>query len=214
MKAFKNGLLTWLVLQLAMGPVFFFIINLTLQKTVYDGFIGALAVALVDFSYIALAVLGIGKFLEKKKIKKIFGIISSLILIIFGIIIIQNITNIHTVTNILPHSMDLLSSFVSVLLLTISNPLTIVLYTGILATKGIEKKYSLKELFIFGLAIGLATLLFMSTSVGVFSLIKWSIPIIFIQLLNLIVWCLLIGYGSIRLKKILTSKHTIWVKNS
>ena len=32
MKIFQNGLLTGLFLQLAIGPVFFFIINLTLQK--------------------------------------------------------------------------------------------------------------------------------------------------------------------------------------
>jgi len=33
MKELKNGLLTGLTLQLAIGPVFFFIINLTLQKS-------------------------------------------------------------------------------------------------------------------------------------------------------------------------------------
>jgi len=35
MKIFYNGLLTGLALQLAVGPVFFYIVNLTLQKTTF-----------------------------------------------------------------------------------------------------------------------------------------------------------------------------------
>ena len=46
MKVFKNGLLTGLVLQMAIGPVFFFIVNLTLQKTIFDGFSGVIGVTL------------------------------------------------------------------------------------------------------------------------------------------------------------------------
>src|SRR3989338_9635069 len=91
-KIFKNGLATGLILQLAIGPVFFFIINLTLQKTIFDGLIAVLAVTIVDYFYITLAILGIGKFLIKEKVKKIFVIVSSVVLIVFGFIIIKGIT--------------------------------------------------------------------------------------------------------------------------
>ena len=70
MKIFKNGLMTGLVLQLAIGPVFFFIVNLTLQRTIFDGLAGALAVTLGDYFYITLSILGIGKLLERQQIKK------------------------------------------------------------------------------------------------------------------------------------------------
>lgn len=80
MKEFKNGLLIGLTLQLAIGPVFFFIVNLALQKTIFDGFAGVLAVTSVDYLYITLAVLGIGSLLKNKKFKKVFGIISSVVL--------------------------------------------------------------------------------------------------------------------------------------
>jgi threonine/homoserine/homoserine lactone efflux protein len=79
----KNGLLTGFIINLAIGPLFFFIINLTLQKTIIDGLIGALALTIVSYIYIALSTFGVGKLLENKKVKKIFGIISSIILIIF-----------------------------------------------------------------------------------------------------------------------------------
>lgn len=49
----------------------------------------------------------------------------------------------------------------------------------------------------------MATLLFMGMSVVLFSLIKGTVPLLFTQILNIIVGCLLIGYGGIRLVKIL-----------
>src|SRR3990167_8807943 len=92
MRVFANGLLTGLILQTAIGPVFFFIINLALQRSLYDGLAAVAAVTLVDYFYISLAILGIGKLLEKKKVKKAFGIISSIVLMIFGFVIIKGVT--------------------------------------------------------------------------------------------------------------------------
>src|SRR3989344_7752866 len=207
MKIFRNGLVTGLVLQLAIGPVFFFIINLALQKSIFDGLVGTLAVTIVDYFYITLAILGIGKLLENKKIKKVFGIVSSVVLIIFGIFIIKEMTSSGISTTVITNSTNLLSSFASVFLLTISSPMTIVFFTSIFTAKALEYNYSKKELLVFGFGTGMATLLFMGTSVILFSLIKGSVPLLLIQILNLIVGCLLIGYGGIRLVKILKNKE-------
>src|SRR3990167_10798707 len=104
MKIFRNGLATGLVLQLAVGPVFFFITNLTLQGTIFNGLAGVFAVTIVDYFYITLAILGIGKLLENKKVKRIFGIISSVVLAIFGVIIIKEIADVGTSTQIISNS--------------------------------------------------------------------------------------------------------------
>ena len=71
------------ILQIAIGPVFFFILNICLQRSVIDGLFAVAAVTLVDYFFIALAVLGVGKLLEKPKIKFALGISSSIILILF-----------------------------------------------------------------------------------------------------------------------------------
>src|SRR3989344_3412004 len=207
MKIFRNGLVTGLVLQLAIGPVFFFIINLALQRSIFDGLIGALAVTIVDYFYITLAILGIGKLLENKKIKKAFGVISSIVLIIFGIIIIKGITGGYISTTIDTNSTNLLSSFASVFFLSISSPMTIVFFTSIFTAKALEYNYTKKELLIFGFGTGLATFLFMGTSVILFSLIKGGVPVLLIEILNIAVGCLLIGYGGIRLLKIYKNKE-------
>ena len=203
MKIFINGLLTGLILQIALGPVFFFIVNIVLQKTLYDGLAAAIAVTIVDYLYITLAILGVGKLLEKKKIKKTFGIISSIILIIFGIIIINNIPTESLIIGFDSNSKDILKSFTSVFLLTIFSPMTIVFFTGIFSSKAIEHNYTKHELLIFGLSVGLATLIFMTSSVILLSLLQKTVPIILIQILNLIVGFLLILYGAIRFKRVL-----------
>lgn len=206
MKIFRNGLATGLVLQFAIGPVFFFIINLVLQKSIFDGLAGVLAVTIVDYFYITLAIFGIGKLLENKKVKKMFGNISSIVLIIFGIIIIKGIMGGDISATINTNSTNLLSSFMSVFLLTISSPMTIIFFTSIFTAKALEYNYTKKELFIFGFGTGLATFLFMGTSVILFSLVKGGVPILLIQILNLMVGCLLVGYGGIRLLKVYKEK--------
>lgn len=203
MKIFKNGLLTGLALQLAVGPVFFYIVNLTLQKTTLDGLVAVAGVTLADYVYIILAILGIGELLKKEKIKKIFGIISSVVLVIFGIFIIKNIIGLNIQNTVNTNSLSLFSSFISTFILTISSPLTIVLFTSLFASKVIENNYNKKELFIFGLSTGSATFIFMGSSVILFSIIKGGVPIMLIQIMNLIVGILLIGYGSIRFIKVL-----------
>jgi arginine exporter protein ArgO len=201
MNTFINGLLTGLTLQLAIGPVFFFIVNLALQKTINDGFAGVLAVTLVDYLYISLSIFGIGKLLERKKVKNIFGIISSFVLIIFGFLLLKGAMYASSSHAIFSTSSTIFTSFTSVFFLTISSPMTIVFFTSLFTAKAVEYNYSKHELLFFGIGTGFATFMFMGVSVIIFSLIKGSIPMLLIQILNGIVGCLLIGYGGMRLWK-------------
>ena len=102
--------------------------------------------------------------------------------------------------------MSLFSSFIYTFFLTLSSPLTIFLWTSLFTAKAIEYNYSKNELLIFGFSTGLATFVFIGTAVIIFSLIKQAIPVALIQTLNIIVGCLLIGYGGIRLIKVLRGK--------
>lgn len=202
MKIFKNGLLTGLILQLAIGPVFFYLINLTLQRTVWDGLVGVVAVTIVDYLYIFLAIFGIGKLIEKENIKKVLSVIGPIVLMVFGAIMIKGIFNNMTLAATTIASKDLISSFISTFLLTVLSPMTIFFWTGIFATKTLEYNYNKNELLLFGLSTGSATLLFMSFSVITMFLIKEviTIPLMVVQIMNFVVGCLLILYGGIRLK--------------
>ncbi|MBI5203317.1 MAG: LysE family transporter [Nitrospirae bacterium] len=213
MKIFRSGLSTGLLLQLAIGPVFFFVVNLTIQKTVLDGFVAVLAVTIVDYIYITLAILGVGKLLENKKIKKIFGIISSAVLIIFGWIIIKGVIESGITTSANAISSNLFASFTSVFVLTISSPLTIVFFTSLFATKAVELNYTKPELLIFGLSTGSATFIFLGASVILFSIIGGAIPAMVIKLLNIFVGLVLIGYGIVRIVKAIQNSESHENKN-
>ena len=205
MMIFRKGLSTGLLLQLAIGPVFFFIMGLTLERSMLDGFVAVLAVTIVDYFYITLAILGIGKILEREKVKRTFGILSSIVLIIFGGLIIKNIAGSEVSVDVGATSSNLFGSFASVFFLTITSPLTIVFFTSLFATKALEFNYTKQELLIFGLSTGLATFIFLGTSVIFFSIVGGTIPIKVIRLLNITVGAVLIGYGVVRLVKSLKS---------
>jgi len=205
-----NGFLTGLILQIAIGPVFFFILNISLQKTIIDGLLAVIAVTLVDYFFITLAVLGVGKLLEKPKIKFASGMISSLVLVLFGIIMILSIHQSNPIgspNN--PIESNYISSFISAFLLTISSPLTIVFWTSLFAAKAIEKGYVKKQLMIFGIAAGFATIVFLGFSVTLLSIIRASIPFALLRILNTAVGVLLIIYGVIRLRKMIGIVSTV-----
>lgn len=198
-----SGFLTGLLLQIAIGPVFFFILNIALQKTVIDGLFAVIAVTIVDYIFIALAVLGVGKLLEGDRVKLTLGIMSSVVLILFGIIMIVSNnqgSQISALNN--PVESDYVTSFISAFVLTISSPLTIVFWTGLFAARAIEKGYTQNQLFFFGIAAGLATFVFLGSSVFVLSIVRTSIPLTLLRILNAAVGLLLIIYGLVRLFKL------------
>ena len=208
MKPLKNGLFTGLLLQMAIGPVYFFVANLALQKSLYDGFAGVLAVTLTDYLYITLALFGVGKLLKNKKIKKTFGVIGSVLLVVFGIMLISGFTKKPAPMIMAANASDLLTSFAATFILTLASPVTILFWTGIFATKAAVHNYSKRNLVFFGLGAGLSTPLFLGFSVIIFSLIKQSIPLIIIQILNILIGCILVIYGGIRLFKTVKYNRT------
>lgn len=188
-----DGFLTGLILQIAIGPVFFFILNITLQKSWVDGLLAVAAVTIVDYMFIALAVLGVGKLLEKPETKRLWGTVSSLVLILFGIIMMVPIDQGSGPQGLLESNG--MAGFMAVFLLTASSPLTIVFWTSVFAAKAIERGFAQKQLIFFGLAAGLATLVFLGASVALLSMCRASIPLALIRALNTAVGLLLVIYG-------------------
>lgn len=194
-----NGMLTGLFLQLALGPVFFYIFGITVDSNYINGLSGILAVTIVDYMYIVLSLIGIGKLLQKDKIKKIFGIVSSVILMLFGLMILyKGLVFINDAGHAGSVAWTPVNSFASCFILTVSSPLTIVFWTSVFSAKAIEKNYKKKQLIIFGIGTGLSTFLFLSLSMMILSLLKSTIPNLIVQILNCIVGFVLIYYGITR----------------
>ena len=197
-----NGFAAGLLLQAAVGPVFFFILNTTLQRTVYDGLLAVGAVTLVDCFYILLAGVGVGRLLERPRIRLAMRIGSSAVLAAFGVVMwLSALAGRGTTGAAASGSPSHAASFLSALLLTLSSPLTIVFWTGLFAAKAAEKGYGRRELIPFGLGAGTSTAVFLSLAVVVFALLRSAIPVIAVRVLNAAVASLLIAYAVVRLAK-------------
>jgi threonine/homoserine/homoserine lactone efflux protein len=198
-----NGMLTGLFLQLAVGPVFFYIFGITVDSNYVNGLSGILAVTMVDYIYIVLSLIGIGRLLQEDRIKKIFGRVSSIILTLFGLMMLyKGLLFINGAEQVKSIAWTPVNSFTSCFILTASSPLTIVFWSSVFSAKAIEKNYKKKELVIFGIGTGLSTFFFLSAAMLILSVLKSGIPNLMVQVLNCIVGLVLIYYGITRVWKL------------
>lgn len=194
MKKYLDGLKFGLLLQFAVGPMCLMVFN-TAQNA---GFLAALslvlAIALVDAFYILLASLGASKLLGKEKVEKIVKITGAIVLMIFGLNIVLNVFDINIIPglNLNPNSKN---AFIQGLILTLSNPITIVFWGSVLTTKIVEEKFKKKELNVFSIGLVSATLLFL-TMVAVLGMILSNfIPNVISKILNIAVGLIIIIFG-------------------
>ena len=194
MKNYLDGLKFGMILQLAVGPMCLMVFNTA--KNV--GFIVAitlvLAIALVDAFYIILASLGVSKILDKPKIKKAFKILGFFVLVIFGTNIILNAFNINIIPelDLNPTSSNI---FIQGLILTLSNPITIVFWGSILTTKIIEDNLNKKKLAFFSVGLVSSTLIFLTIVAVLGTIMSSFIPKNVSIILNIIVGILIIFFG-------------------
>ena len=113
---------------------------------------------------------------------------------IFGLNIILNVFGINIIPglNLNPNSS---SAFIQGIILTLSNPITIVFWGSVLTTKIIEEKFKKKELAIFSVGLVSATLLFLTVVAILGMILSNFIPDIISKILNVIVGIVIIGFG-------------------
>lgn len=205
MKKYIDGLKFGMVLQLAVGPMCLMVFNTAKNVGFLVAITLVLAIAMVDAFYIILASLGVSKMLDTPKIKKAFKIIGALVLIIFGINIILNVFNINIIPglNVKPTSSNI---FIQGLILTLSNPITIVFWGSILTTKIIEDNLNKKDLTIFSVGLVSSTLIFLTIVAVLGTMLSSFIPDNVSSIMNIIVGILIVFFG---IKMILKKEKTL-----
>lgn len=194
MKRYLEGLKFGMLLQFAVGPMCLMVFN-TAQNS---GFLVALslviAIALVDAFYILLASLGASKILGKESIRNTVKVIGSLVLMIFGINIILNVFGINIIPG-LNLKLNSSSAFIQGIILTLSNPITIIFWGSVLITKIIEENFKKNELIIFSVGLVSATLLFLTIVAILGMVLSNFMPDMMINVLNIVVGILIIVFG-------------------
>ncbi len=191
-KGFKFGLL----LQLAIGPMCLMVFNTSAKHGLFTGLSLVLAIALVDSLYITLSGFGIATIINKNKVKFVIKLFGSLVLVTFGANIIVGAFNISLLPNLTLFSdASEQNIFIQGLLLTASNPLTIIFWSGVFSTQMIEKNYNKLQLFYFGIGCVLSTLVFLSIIAILGTGLSGLLSSVVIQILNVCVGILLIYFG-------------------
>lgn len=191
-----NGLRFGMILQLAIGPVDFLILNASASVGFFAGLQIMAAATLVDGLFILLSFVGISTVIDQPKIRIFFKIFGSFILIAFGLNLILGVFHISLLPKIAIFSeLTAASPFINGLLLTASNPLTIVFWGSILSKQIIENNYSKRQLFLFAVGCVLATVIFLTFISILGTLLNSFLPERILNLLNALIGILLIFLG-------------------
>lgn len=198
---YLDGLKFGLLLQLAVGPMCLMVFNTAKNFSFLVAMTLVLAIALVDAFYITLANFGVSKILDKKAFKTVFSVVGAIILILFGANIALSVFGINLIPslNLTPTSSSI---FIQGLILTLSNPITIVFWGSVLTTKIIEEKFTNKQLLLFAIGLVSSTLFFLTGVALLGTILSEFIPTIVSNILNLLVGLLIIFFGiKLLLKK-------------
>ncbi|HBF39379.1 MAG TPA: lysine transporter LysE [Firmicutes bacterium] len=194
-QGFKFGML----LQFAVGPVCIFIFQTASSRGFYPAAAGIFGVALGDGIYILAAIVGIASFIERKNAKIFFKIFGAVVLFIFGTSTILSGLDINFLPGLgLPNISHSNHEFFPAMVLTASNPLTIIFWAGVFSTKITAGNMKPRDIYAFGFGALLSTVFFLTLIALAGSLTKTFFPASVIQIFNGMVGLVLI-YFSIKM---------------
>jgi threonine/homoserine/homoserine lactone efflux protein len=168
-------------------------------STTYGFFVGlylVLAISLIDGLYITLSGLGIAAIINKEKIKSAIKILGCIVLVVFGTNTITGAFGFTLLPDLKLFSIATNQNiFIQGLLLTASNPLTIIFWGGVFSTQVAEYDFNKKQLIFFGFGCVLSTLFFLTIVAFCGSILSGFLPQIIIKILNVFVGAILIYFG-------------------
>lgn len=192
LKGFRFGML----LQLAVGPMCLLVFNTSAKNGLLAGMSLVFAIAFIDLLFITLSGVGVGVILDKEKIKTAMKFFGAIVLMVFGANVIANAFNFSLLPNIqFFRVVNEKSIFVQGLLLTASNPLTIIFWSGVFSTQVIENNYNKIQLCYFGLGCVLSTVSFLTFVALLGTVISGFLSPMVMQILNICVGCIIIYFG-------------------
>ncbi len=190
-KGFRFGML----LQLAVGPVCVLVFRTAADAGFWGGLQIVLAVALVDALFIALAGAGAAALLNREAVKRAVRFAGCLVLMLFGLQILLGAFGVQLLPQVRLFAQQGGGLFWQGFLLTASNPLTILFWSGMLTARMAENRWNKQQLALFAAGCVLSTLVFLSAVAALGTVAGGFLPPLAIQALNALVGAALIFYG-------------------
>ncbi|MGG4553570.1 LysE family transporter [Paenibacillus sp. FSL W8-0186] len=195
LRGFRFGM----ILQLAVGPVCIYIFNVASKQGLLEAAAGVAAVTFVDAMFILLAVFGVASFMERPEVNRGLRIFGFAVLLAFGMNLVLSAFGIELLSHFrISNVAEVDRPFLSSLLLTASNPLTIVFWAGLFTAKIAEGGLSKTGIYAFGLGTVLSTLVFLLFVALGGSIIGQFLPKTLLQILDGVVGVLIL-YFAVRM---------------
>ena len=192
LKGFRFGM----VLQLAVGPISIMVFQIAVSAGFLPALAGVAGAALVDALFVIAAILGVGTLLkQRKKATKYMGLFGAFVLILFGSAFCLESLGFSMIPGISIHTGSQDSAFLKVAIMTAANPLTIIFWAGVFATRIAQDQMTQVELYLFGVGAVLSTLLVQSLIAGLGTTISLFLTDSFMMALNLLAGLILIALG-------------------
>jgi len=189
-----SGLKFGMLLQLAVGPMCLMVFHTAQNSGLLTALSLVAAVALVDAFYILLASLGVSRLLNHTAYKRLFSAVGAAVLILFGANIALSVFGIQLIPGLAVRTTSS-SIFIQGLIMTLSNPLTIIFWGSVFTTKILEDHLEKRELFIFSTGLVSATIFFLTAVALLGTAVSGFLPDGVSNALNLIVGVVIIGFG-------------------
>ena len=205
-KGFKFGIL----LQFAVGPVCLYLFQTAVSSGLQSALTGVFGVVLADGLYIAMAVFGLGAVIRKNlRMQSIFQGFGGTVVVLFGLSTLLGAFGYSLLPSLNLQTTGIENMFVKTLLLTLSNPMTILFWTGVFSAKIAEENLNQQDMLQFGLGAVLSTLIFL----GGISLLGSTISVFLnqnlLRIFNIAVGIILMGFGTRILRTALQNKQKI-----
>ena len=195
-KLLFSGIRFGMLLQLAVGPVCLMVLNAAGTLGFWPAASFVAAVTLADALYVALSSLGVSAALNRPRVKKVFKAVGGGVLALFGADMALGALGVTLLPGVrlftAPSGSGL---FWQGLILTLSNPLTILFWGGMLGARVVENQWTRAELFGFAVGCVLATPLFLLAVAGLGSVFTGRLPQTATRALNGAVGLALIYFG-------------------
>lgn len=149
MEALWNGILFGLLLTVFIGPVFFALIQTSIQKGFASGFFMAIGISLSDIIYISVTYIGISKLFSHDSFTSGLGFGGGAIMLVFGLSSILKPVTHQAVVRQGNKRSNLIRNITKGFLLNGLNPSVLIFWIGVASMATVNYQYSGNQVIIF-----------------------------------------------------------------
>jgi len=144
-----NGVLFGLLLCVLIGPVFFALIQNSIEKGFFSGFFMAVGIAISDSVYIVVTYLGISQFVENPSFNMWLGGIGGTIMLVFGGIYLFKPVPTKGLKQLHAEETKWFQQILKGFLLNGINPFVLIFWIGIISKVTLDFSYSTNQAITF-----------------------------------------------------------------